>query len=172
MNRALLFLVFCAVTLSLRANDAADKLSNATLPKCTKVEVLHLDPNGFPDDGKLPKDVPAYNTATGWWTRVLGTTTLSGDDAETLAASWRALAPKLRPDGLSPMIMGCHSPGFVYRFYAGDKLLAESSVCWHCDNFTIIDGRIWAIRSFDTEAPAATRLLNRSTELFATPKPK
>ena len=171
MNRALLILIFAVAALTIRADDARDKLTNSTLPKCTRVEVLHLDANGFPD-GKPPKDVNAYQTATGWWTRVLGATTMSGNDAEALAASWRALTHKPRLDGLTPMIAGCHSPGFVYRFYAADKLAAESSVCWRCDNFTIIAGGTWAIRSFDTEAAAATRLLARSKELFAESKPK
>ena len=171
MNRALFITALLFATLPIRADDAAAKLSNAKLPKCDKVEVLYLSPLGF-EGNKPPEGADAYYTATGWWTAILGTKTLMGEDAETLAAFWRSLAHKPTPDGLTPMMFNCHSPGYAYRFYVGDKLAAESSVCWKCENFTIKADGTWTTRGFDPEASAANRLLARCKELFPKSQPK
>ena len=31
----------------------------------------------------------------------------------------------------------CHGPPYGFRLYAGDRLVTETSICWHCSNFVM-----------------------------------
>ena len=104
--------------------------------------------------------------AGGYWTRLYGMKTLRGDDAERIAAHWRALAPESPPPGGRGGKKKCHVPGFAFRFYAGDELLAESTVCWMCENLGIHIGDKFAARGFDPKAQPAKDLLAAGQQLF------
>jgi hypothetical protein len=54
---------------------------------------------------------------------------VEGETAQRLAQLWRQLPPD------EPM--RCHTPPFGLRFYAGNQLLVQGSVCWRCNNIFI-----------------------------------
>ncbi|WP_413432565.1 hypothetical protein [Crateriforma spongiae] len=87
--------------------------------------------------------------------------------AKRIADDWRAL--KFRPNGAF-----CHVPTYGIRFYRGDELIFNVSVCWKCHNFYLpaIDpdsGQPSSILyGFDDNAPAK-RLLNDLRRLVPHP---
>jgi hypothetical protein len=54
---------------------------------------------------------------------------VKGETAQQIAYLWRQLPPD------EPM--RCHLPPFGLRFYAGNKLLVQGSVCWQCNSIWI-----------------------------------
>ena len=56
----------------------------------------------------------------------LGEIRLTDEDAERIAALWRAL-----PSGKQAR---CHSPPYGLRFWLAGRKLLEASICWECDN--------------------------------------
>ena len=176
MNRRFFILLLLSAFLVCRADDADERPDNKKLSKCDKLEVLRLegsvleDANGQPrfKREQRPTDIESYYVeyAGGYWTRLYGTKTLRGDDAERIAALWRALAPEPPTRGVGRGLTKCHVPGFAFRFYAGDKLLAESTVCWMCQNLGIHIGDKFAARGFDPKAQSAKDLLAAGEKLF------
>jgi len=76
---------------------------------------------------------------------------VTGNAAKTIAALWRSL-----PAGSQAR---CHIPPFGLRFFLGEKLVAEASLCWECNN---VFGGTWEGTfgfEFDGEAPASRELL-------------
>ncbi len=141
------------------------------------------------------KDLPQGPDPTGrlyhvqpydeWW-KVAAQKTVTGPDAERLANLYRGLKqspyeirslPDLIPEDqssgvrqgqMSQTIMGpnCHFPPFAYRFYAGKKLLYDTSICWGCQNVIIgVDGKRSYFR-FRTQAQESIDLFNFSNKLF------
>lgn len=133
-----------------------------SLPHCDRVEVFHLGGNAFPDGKNQPKPgegfpIRAYGSME---SKILESTTLTGAKAEALAAIWRAQTFDLKFSHL------CHSPVCGFRFYSGDKLTFETSVCFLCSNFYVTDvlGSCWW--GFDGENPKAKELLKHLQDLF------
>jgi len=176
MKRGILALLLLCASFACRAEDADELPDNKKLPKCDKVEILRLegsvleDANGHPryKPEQRPTGIESYYVeyAGGYWTRLYGTKTLRGDDAERIATYWRALAPEPPPPGVGRGLAKCHVPGFAFRFYSGDKLFAESTVCWMCENLGIHIGGKFAARSFDPKALPAKDLLAAGQKFF------
>lgn len=79
---------------------------------------------------------------------------VEGEQARRISGLWRELPP-----GVS---MRCHDPVFGFRFYAGDDLVAEASVCWHCNNlFGQGRGRVISY-VFDASHPTSQSLLREA----------
>lgn len=55
--------------------------------------------------------------------------TLQGDACDELRSAWQSLAF----DRLGGAL--CHEPAYGLRFFRGDDLLFETTVCWKCQNF-------------------------------------
>ena len=141
----------------------AQHRENAKLPKCNKVELLRLFiPGRLKLTGQEPEyRIPVYNDPT----YILAQTTLRDDEAEALANLWRALRPPV------PLVAAaCHVPGFAFRFYDGETLLGESSVCWGCSNYTFLRNGHDYGQSFDTHHESAVKLLERCKALLPEPK--
>ena len=139
-----------------------------SLPYCDRVEVFHLRGSGFIRD---PADQPTSGFPIrpyGTFSPILGTQTLSGSDAEALAALWRSqtFGPEFRAL--------CHSAAYGFRFYSGSKLVFETSLCFHCSNFYVPALHKSGWWGFDTESHKAQELLRRLQEIFpaSVPKPK
>jgi len=149
------------------------------LAPCDRVEVIRIG-NGagklvpleggtegslrlvLPDDKSQLYHVEPYDE---WWT-IHSRTTVKGPDAERLAALYRGLKP--RPNKPGTFIIGpnCHMPPFAYRFYSGDQLLYDTSVCWGCENLIVgPDGKRHYFY-FNTTAKEAIELFNESNKLF------
>lgn len=76
---------------------------------------------------------------------------VTGNDAKVIAVLWRSV-----PAGSQAR---CHTPPFGLRFFLGEKLVAEASLCWMCNNVFggTSEGSFWF--EFDGEAPASLELL-------------
>jgi hypothetical protein len=130
------------------------------LPTVDKVEVTYIT--------HLRKDqIPNARTKTGETGQVLNggipgerfqiaaQNVLIGEAAEDFAAQWRKL---LRGPGA-----GCFAPAYGVRFWAKDRILLETNVCYHCHNL-IIPGD--GIRGFNAEGKSGKELLKRLKELL------
>ena len=82
---------------------------------------------------------------------VRGHVRLTGEDAERIAALWRAL-----PAGEQAR---CHTPPYGLRFWRGGLLLAEASLCWECDNARGYAGDETIAFGFNAESAVAQSLL-------------
>ena len=76
---------------------------------------------------------------------------LTGEDAERIAALWRAL-----PAGEEAR---CHTPPYGLRFWREGRLLAEASLCWECDNARGYAGDETIAFAFNAKSPTAQSLL-------------
>lgn len=130
------------------------------LPKCDRVEVVHLGGFQRSDGPDLASDrqfpVRPYNR----FALVRGSQTLSGSDAEMIAALWRAQT-------FGPEFQAlCHHPAFGIRFFSGNELTLETSVCFACANFSV--DYLWesGFHGFDTSRPKARELLTRLHQLY------
>jgi len=76
---------------------------------------------------------------------------VSGNAAQTIAELWRRL-----PAGFQAR---CHDPPFGLRFFLGQELVAEASLCWECNNVLggTWEGSFWF--AFDGAAPLSRELL-------------
>ncbi len=67
---------------------------------------------------------------------VISSKTLNNTDAKSFAFMWRRM---LRGSGA-----GCLAPAYRVRFYANNKLVLESDLCFHCHNRVVAMGQIAA----------------------------
>ena len=130
------------------------------LPRCDRVELVHLGGLQRSDEPALAPDrrfpVRPYNR----FAPVRSSKTLSGSDAEMVAALWRAQT-------FGPEFQAlCHHPAFGFRFYTGNDLTLETSVCFACANFSV--DYLWEsdFQGFDTSRPKARELYTRLQQLF------
>lgn len=56
--------------------------------------------------------------------------TLRGKNCQKIIAAWRRLRI---PDGSGGAF--CHTPPYGIRFYRGNDVLLETTICWECHNF-------------------------------------
>jgi hypothetical protein len=87
---------------------------------------------------------------------------LTGNAAKAIAALWRSL-----PSGSQAR---CHLPPLGLRFFLGEKLVAEASVCWECNN---VYGGTWEGSfgfEFDGEAAPSRELLATLRTALGTPQ--
>lgn len=90
-------------------------ITPSSLPGIDAVEVVSLR-------GLYPDRVNEYMAAAKEARRVR----LVGSEAERIAQIWRAL-----PEAEQKR---CHGPPFGLRFFAGNELVCEASICWRCNN--------------------------------------
>jgi len=135
-----------------------------SLPPCDRVEVFHLDGGGPRTATEDPSKIFSGLRSAG----ILSTQDFTGSDAEALAALWRS-----QTFGWDFQML-CHSPVYGFRFYTGNRLVFETTLCFHCSNFyvTVFGESGWW--GFDAESPRARELLQRLQEVFpaSIPKPK
>lgn len=101
------------------------RAKTVALPHCDRVEVCQLDGKSDP------------NASTGFpvrpyrgYSRIFDQKVLTGVEAESLTALWRSQKFGFEYEAL------CHQPAYGFRFYGGSGLKFETSVCFHCRNFT------------------------------------
>jgi len=143
--------------------------ATTALPLCDRVEVFYLDGMAWSGDeakGLKPGEgfpIRAYGSDEA---KILGQVTLTGAEAEAFAALWRA--QRFDP-GLQAL---CHSPAYGLRFYSGNEMFFETSLCFHCSNFYVTNllGSGWW--GFDTRTAEAGELLRRLQEIFPASKPQ
>jgi len=155
------------------------------LPPCDRVEVIRLGEGAgefvpiegrtdgagrivLPDDRSNLYHVEPHDE---WWT-ILARQSIKGPEAERLASFLRAFQPyiteRIEADGRH-VFLGypkCHFPPFAYRFYSGDKLLYDTSVCWGCANLIVGPDGMRHYFYFNTHTREAQGLLEASKKLF------
>jgi hypothetical protein len=111
-----------------------------SLPEIDSVELVDLE-------DVEPQSVAGYMSAA----TTAPSVRVTGNTAQKIAALWRSLPPG------EPA--RCHIPPFGLRFFLREKLLAEASICWECNN---VFGGTWDgdfSFEFDGEAPSSRELL-------------
>ena len=138
--------------------------SAVALAVCDRVEVFQLDgltdadsTHGFPVR-------PGHRE----YSRILDRRTLTGADADQISQLWGAQTFGLEYESL------CHQPAYGFRFYRGESLRFETSVCFRCSSFTVLllgEEEQWG---FDTTTPRAHELLARLQQIVPgrVPDPK
>ncbi|HEY2950967.1 MAG TPA: hypothetical protein VGK40_00210 [Verrucomicrobiae bacterium] len=84
---------------------------------------------------------------------ILAQKSITGPDAQAVVARWTKLLPG---DGGS-----CHFPKYGLRFFANDKLLLQTSVCWSCRNFYI--AQRWV--GFNAKSDSGKMLFEKLNEI-------
>ena len=130
------------------------------LPRCDRVELVHLGGLQGSDGPTLSPDRRFPVRPYDCFAPVRSSKTLSGSDAEMFAALWRAQT-------FGPEFQAlCHHPAFGFRFYSGNDVTLETSVCFACANFSV--DYLWKsdFQGFDTSRPIARELYARLQQLF------
>lgn len=76
---------------------------------------------------------------------------VKGETAQQIAHLWRQLPPDEQ--------MRCHIPPFGLRFYVGNKLLVQGSVCWDCNNIWVEENGEDLVYTFDGGHKSSRQLL-------------
>jgi hypothetical protein len=182
---AIVALLLCSYAVGEEPKRDDFKTYIASLPPCDRVELIRIGTGAgefvpiegrtdggmrrvLPDDKSQLYHVEPYDE---WWT-VLARHTVKGPEAERIAAYLRAFQPRIsehiEPGGGYSVSMGadCHVPPFAYRFYAGKKLLYDTSVCWCCENLIVGPEGKRHYFYFNTKTKEAKELLEASKKLF------
>jgi len=101
------------------------------------VELVGLRPNRVSEYMRIAFDAP--------YVRV------KGETAQQIAHLWRQLPPSEQ--------MRCHNPPFGLRFYMGDKLLVQGSICWGCNNIYVEENGEKSVYKFDGQHTYSQQLL-------------
>jgi hypothetical protein len=134
-----------------------------SLPRCDRVEILHLSEIAGASSDMVPLPPAGENFPIrpyGEQSGILNRVTLAGPDAEAFANLWRSQKFDKNMQAL------CHDPVYAFRFYSGWRKTFETSVCFHCSNFYVdsLVGSDWW--GFDRSTPQAKQLLQRFQELL------
>lgn len=101
------------------------------LPDIDAVELLDLS-----EYMRITKDTPFVH--------------VKGETAQQIAHLWRQLPPSKEKR--------CHAPPFGLRFYVGNKLLVQGSVCWECDNIFVEENGKELRYGFNAQHPYSQQL--------------
>lgn len=84
-----------------------------------------------------------------------GSVTLTGDALDEFLGIWQFQSPSAN------MSAFCHSPAYHFQLYRGSRMVAETSICWLCSNFTleVWPGREPVLYGFHAKGGAAQGLL-------------
>lgn len=90
---------------------------------------------------------------------------VTGKQALEICAAWR----KLNDESNRAM---CHLPPYGFRFYQGDRMVFQTSICWKCNNYYGPDEKgnsVWYGMATDKESAALLKLCRK---LLPHPKSK
>lgn len=91
---------------------------------------------------------------------VIETKTIEGEAAKGIAALWR------KQDWNYKFSAACHEPSHAIKFFSGDKIILDATICWDCYNINIHQP-ITNSQGFDTNSKAAKQLLQIFVEAFS-----
>ena len=100
---------------------------SAKLEPVDRIEVLRLEDRD-PVSGEKTYTVPLYEPRP---MAVAKSVTITGAEAESLAAMWRLL--DLEPGGGG----NCHDPHHVLRFFKGNRSVVDGVCCFGCGNMAL-----------------------------------
>lgn len=85
--------------------------------------------------------------------------TLTGEEAEVVAATWRGLR-------FGPNPSKCHIPRHEIRFFQGKRLVATAAVCFECENLTFPGIKDSETIGFDPKSPKGAAFRKLFDEAF------
>jgi hypothetical protein len=102
--------------------------------------------------------------ATGdvWNREIDSSKTLTGKEAQDVAALWRRQIYRQYQ-------VACHLPAYGIRFYSGEKLLVQASVCWECNNIGFQTPDMNGTQYFEGDGKLGQQLLNVFRKAFFEP---
>lgn len=115
------------------------------LPEIDKVELLKLKVNGDLWDGAIES-----------------LKTLTGKEAQDVASLWRRQVYRQYQ-------VACHLPAYGVKFYSGDKLLVQASVCWQCNNIGFQTPDMNGTQYFEGDGRLGQQLLSVFRKAFFEP---
>lgn len=126
----------------------------AELPPANRVEINRIAAVDDPvlSNAGLPLRASGPVTLT-----ILAGKALTGAEATQFLGAWRTLHTGWSFSGL------CHEPGYQLRFFNDAKLLAETSVCYKCQNLSVSTPGGWRFCGFDTQNESGRRVFNLLT---------
>ena len=85
---------------------------------------------------------------------VYGSITISGDELEKFMDCWMFQEVSIESGAM------CHDPPYGFRLLSGEKLITETSICWHCSNFVLPNGLFGPhFQGFNPDSRAGKKLL-------------
>jgi len=100
------------------------------------------------------------NRSDEWDGGIIASKTLAGTQAQKLASLWRR---QTYNDHQS----ACHNPGWAIKFYARGKLLAYATVCFSCNNISMITPNLPTWQNFGGYEPIGEQLEKMFSAAFA-----
>jgi hypothetical protein len=133
------------------------------LPDVDKVELFYItlrqkDPPSNTQPNAVDMEGVPFGGVPGMQYQIAAQNTLRGEAAEDFAGQWRKLL--LGPGA------GCFAPAYQIRFWAKDRELLVTNLCYHCRNLTLPGTGSVEIRGFNTEGKSGKELLKRLKELL------
>jgi hypothetical protein len=125
----LILLTFVALHSVARAGEivstpSATKVAHTTeLPEFDKIRIYALSEQPHEGDDGFPIR-PDENRVC----KILAEVEVTGKQAAKICEIWRTLIN-------DPSQAFCHGPPYGFRFYKGDEMVFETSMCWTCHNF-------------------------------------
>jgi len=93
------------------------------LPDYDRIRIYAL--SGAPFRGNEGFPILPYDGAV---CKIVDEVEVSGKQADAICKLWRTLNDE-------PNQAMCHSPPYGFRFYRGEKMEYETSMCWKCNNY-------------------------------------
>jgi hypothetical protein len=103
--------------------SATKRAHTTELPNFDKIKVYAL--SGEPFRGEQGFPILPYDGAV---SKIVDEKEITGKQAEAICKLWRTLSDE-------PNQAMCHSPPYGFRFYKGDELIYQTSMCWKCNNY-------------------------------------
>jgi hypothetical protein len=134
------------------------------LPECDRIEVFLLDGGVQNEGGDGTFPIRPYKQ----FSNIEKKKEIKGEEAKKLCNTWRSLTFDMWSQAM------CHFPIYGLRFYQGDKLQFETSVCFGCSNFYFSrDGGGTSWHGFRKNDDAGKTLIASLNEIIPRPeKPK
>lgn len=95
-----------------------------------------------------------------WDGEIIASKTLAGRQAQKLASLWRRQI-------YNKSESACHSPGWAIKFYAREKLIAYATVCFSCNNISMITPDLPTRQNFAGYEPIGEQLEQMLSDAFA-----
>lgn len=127
--------------------DIAAEKYGWLLPKVDRIEISALTAGdasattGFPSRADALDGVSYY--------RIDRQKTIIGEEAKEFRDKWRSMTFWWGFSG------ACHEPAYGLRFFEGQRLVLETTLCWKCSNFEIPTPLGYRFMGFDEEKPQA-----------------
>lgn len=131
------------------------------LPECDRIEVFLLSGGVQDDGGDGTFPIRPYKK----FSKIEKKQDLRNEEAKKFCATWRSLTFDMWSQA------ACHFPIYGLRFYEGDKLQFETSVCFGCSNFYFPragGGTSW--HGFNKNDEAGKALISSLSEIIPRPE--